>query len=77
MKKKTEDNISEYPVHMETKVALLEQSIMHINQTLLRIENDSKEFRSEVKNDFRWMFGLMIAFGSGLMGVMAHGFHWF
>lgn len=70
-----QDNI--YPDKIDTRVALLEQSIGHINQTLIRIENDSKEFRREIKNDFRWMIGLMIAFGSGIIGVMAHGFHWY
>lgn len=83
MKKKAEENIVEYPVHMETRVALLEQSVVHINQTLLEIKQDMKEFRMDmkefrrdVKSDHRWILGLMIAFGTGLMGVMAHGFHW-
>lgn len=65
-----------YPNSIDTRVALLEQSIAHINETLLRIEQDTKEFRREVKSDFRWVIGLMIAFGSGVLGVMAHGFHW-
>jgi hypothetical protein len=65
-----------YPNSMDTRVALLEQSISHINQTLIRIEQDGKEFRKVIKNDFRWVIGLMIAFGSGLLGTMAHGFHW-
>jgi hypothetical protein len=72
-----------YPNSMDTRVALLEQSISHINQTLIRIEQDGKEFRQDVKefkrdvkNDFRWVIGLMTAFGSGLLGTMAHGFHW-
>ena len=78
----------DYPLHVETRIALLEQSIGHINQTLIEMKKDFKEglsynceeireFRRDVKSDHRWMFGLMIAFGTGLMGVMAHGFHWF
>lgn len=78
--------ITEYidPVETLVKVALLEQSIGHINQTLIRIEkrldkidDQFNEFRRDVKSDFRWMIGLMIGFGSGLSAVMAHGFHWF
>jgi hypothetical protein len=77
VKKKSEDNIAKYPNSIDTRVALLEQSIGHINDTLIRIENNNKEFRRDVKSDFRWVIGIMIAFGSGLMGVMAHGFKWF
>jgi hypothetical protein len=77
MNKTKEDNITQYPNSIDTRVALLEQSIGHINDTLIRIENDNKEFRRDVKSDFRCLIGLMIAFGSGLMAVMAHGFKWF
>lgn len=76
-----------YPNSLDTRVALLEQSIGMINQTLVRIETnmhdgfrdlreDMKDLKKDVKSDFRWLVGLMIAFGTGLLGVMAHGFHW-
>jgi hypothetical protein len=79
MKKKSEDNISEYPFHMETKVALLEQSISHINQTLIRIEKRLDKVDDQLiqfRGDHMWIFCIVIAFGTGLMGLMAHGFHW-
>ncbi len=97
MKKKTEDNIAEYPIHIETRVALLEQSIGHINDTLIRIEKrfdkidiqfndvrkEFKDIRKEMKSDFRCLFGLNVGLSAftvagltGLLGIMAHGFHW-
>ncbi len=32
--------------------------------------------RSEQRADFRWLLGIMLAGFGGLLGVMAHGFHW-
>ena len=76
-----EEKTPSYPTNVETRVSLLEQSIGYINQTLIRIENDSKEFRNEIRrdmrSDFRWIVGLMITFSLGLLGVMSKGFHWF
>jgi hypothetical protein len=76
MNKKSE-SVKNYPDSQETRIALLEMSIAHVNETLTRIEQDSKEFRKEMRSDFRWIIGLMIMFSTGLLGVMAHGFHWF
>ncbi len=38
MNKKPEDNVGSYPAYIDTRVALLEMSISHINDTLVRIE---------------------------------------
>lgn len=73
MTKPKETNVSNYPDSVETRVALLEMAISHINETLLRIENDIKESRKEAKFDFKF---IITAF-AGLAAIMAHGFHWF
>ncbi len=62
--------------HIETRVALLEQSIGFINQTLIRIEKrldsmDSK-FESKIDRNFYWTLGAFAA----MFGIMAHGFGW-
>lgn len=73
--------------HIDTRVALLEQSIYYINEDLKDIKNlikhaacDLKEeintIRREHKHDFRWLLGLIITLNAGLFGTMAHGFHW-
>jgi phage-related protein len=84
LKKKHEENIKHYPVHLETKVALLEQSIEHINQSLIEIKQDLKDFSRDVKSDFRWVIGMIVGLSAfmvsgfaGMLAVIAHGFHWF
>jgi hypothetical protein len=46
------ENIVSYPNSIDTRVALLEQSINHIKETL-------KEINSELKTHFRWTMGLI------------------
>jgi hypothetical protein len=52
-KKSAEENIHHYPYSIETRMALVESSILNINQTLMRIEVDLKEFRSEMKSEMK------------------------
>lgn len=75
---------------VETKVAVLEETVRNINAALDRIDRrfDGVERRldslaTEHRSDFRWLLGVMLAgFGTmltgglGLLGVMARGFHW-
>lgn len=79
-----EEKIISYPNSIETRVALVEMSIVNITHSLLRIENkidsefrdlkiEIKEIRKEVKNDTRWLLTTIAALGA----IMAHGFHWF
>lgn len=74
-------------VEIKVKVALLEQSIGHINQTLIRIEKTMENgfasleekiqrVDSKVDSRFLWLLSFFIAGFTGLTGVMAHGFHW-
>jgi hypothetical protein len=73
MNKKPEDKVSQYPNSIETRVALVEMSISHINDALLRIETEIKDSRKEMRSEFKWILAII----AGLAGVMAHGFHWF
>ena len=80
-----------YPESVDTRVALLEQSIKSINQTLIRIETEMKDFRKEIKFDMTELrndvketrremkndFRWLLTIIAGLAGIMAHGFHWF
>ncbi len=63
--------------HMGEK---LDQSLGHINQTLERfekrfdkIDDEIKEVKRDVKSNFIWTLGVIGA----VLGVVAHGFHWF
>ncbi len=73
-----------YPPDMESRVAVLEQIA---RARLSRRWNASiaafDQMAAEHRADFRWLLGIMLAgFGtligmmSGMLGVIAHGFHW-
>ena len=57
--------------YMETRIALLEQALTHVTQTLNRIEHnmeigfkltreDNKELRVEGKSQTRWILGFIL-----------------
>jgi hypothetical protein len=68
---------------MEARVAVLEQIARTTAASLERIERRLDLGAAAQRNDFRWLLGMIItATGTtfaaflGLLGVMAHGFHW-
>ncbi len=82
MNNKSEDKITKYANRIDTRVALLEQPIIHFNDSLNRIESalyeikfDINELRREMKNYF--LFTITAIAGAILAVVMAHGFRWF
>ena len=79
-----------YPSDMESRVAVLEQIARTTSATLERLERRIDLLGAQIlavqegqRTDFRWLlgvilagFGTMIGLFGGLLGVMAHGFHW-
>lgn len=57
---------------MEVRIAKLEAHTEHIQSDITEIKSELKDFRKEVKADFRWLIGI----GFALIGVIAKGFHW-
>ncbi len=51
MNKKT-DNVTDYPNSTDTRVALLEMSIKHINETLIEFKSDIKESLRSIDKKF-------------------------
>ncbi len=82
-------NIRDFYNH-ETRIALVEQSIIRIDSTMadirtILIKMDEKidkvndridKTNDKIESNFKWTLGIMIAGFSGLFGVMAHEFHW-
>jgi hypothetical protein len=74
---------SRYPADMEARVAVLEQIARSTVASLERIERRLDLVAAAQRDDFRWLLGMMVAATGttlavflGLLGVMAHGFHW-
>ena len=72
-----------YPGDMEARVAVLEQIARSTVTSLERIERRLETVATEQRSDFRWLLGMMLgstgtllAAFAGMLGVMAHGFHW-
>lgn len=59
MEMNEKENIINYPNSIDTRVALLEQSINHINQSLIGINSNIKDINTEIKTHFRWTMGLI------------------
>lgn len=68
----------------QVRLALLEQSIGHIGETLQRIEGRLNQiegkidkFDSRLWTNFYWLLGTIFTVSAGLAGIMAQGFKWF
>ena len=65
------------------RLAVLEEIARSTKTALDRIEKRLDALDSNYRSDFRWLVGIMLGgFGMlltsylGLLGVIAHGFHW-
>jgi hypothetical protein len=68
------------PMSDETRIALLEQSLLHINMTLSRIEDrfnkieiDMGRLHESIHSHFKWTMGVMISLFSGLYATFIGG----
>ena len=88
MSKKSEDNITHHPNSIDTRVALLELSIVHINDSLRDINRkfdkiDTKldtmcaKLDSKIDNRFLWLLALQISSLVGTLTVIAKAVNWF
>jgi hypothetical protein len=72
-----------YPSDMEARVAVLEQIARATAASLDRIERRLETVATDQLSDFRRLLGMMLGANgtvlaalTGLLVVMAHGFHW-
>lgn len=63
----------------DVRLALLEQSINNINNTLIRFEKRFDQIDSEIKSHFRWTMGLIsglyLIIGSALITILIKFVH--
>jgi len=58
--------ITKYDLYYESRMTKVESAMESLTYEV-------KEIRKEMKSDFRWILGMMLA----LLTLMAHGFKWF
>lgn len=61
---------------MEARVAKLEAHFEYIRRDLDAVRTDVGAIKKEAREDFRILFGALIAVALGLAGLMAKGFGW-
>jgi len=66
-----------------SRLAVLEEIARGTKDALRRIESRLETIAADQRSDFRMLvrfmaglFGVTVTVGIGLLGVMAHGFHW-
>lgn len=59
-KKVEEKKVVDYPTQIETRVALLEQAIVNINETLKETKSYLKDIKTDMRSDFRWTMTAII-----------------
>jgi archaellum component FlaC len=58
---------------IENAIVSLDRRFEQIDKRFDKIDNDLKDFRKEMKSEFRWVLTII----TGLGAIMGHGFHWF
>lgn len=59
------------------RLAVLEEIAKNTKATLERMDRRLDAIETNQRTDFRWLLGIILGGYVGLLGVMAHGFHWF
>ena len=82
MSNQTRKNNDPY-IEYEHRTTRLESCIENINATLLRMESRLDNMEKKIDSNFKFMirmiftnYVIMIGGFTGILGVMAHGFHW-
>lgn len=68
--------ITKYDLLFEYRLTKVETSLLNMDDNIKRLERAMNDNFKELKSDFRWLFGLIILFGGGLLTVMAKGLDW-
>ena len=59
------------------RLAVLEEIAKATKDALIDLRTEMRALRADQRSDFRWLLGIILGGYVGLLGVMAHGFHWF
>jgi hypothetical protein len=59
------------------RLVVLEEIAKNTKDALIDLRTEMRAFRAGQGSDFRWLLGIILGGYVGLLGMMAHGFHWF
>lgn len=62
---------------VDRRLEMIDRRFEVIDRPFEEIERRPDSIVHEHRADFRWLIGAMTAGFGALLGVMAHGFHWF
>ncbi len=61
---------------LDRRFETMERRFDTIDRRFEVVERRLDSLAAEHRADFRWLLGVMLGGFGGLLGVMAHGFHW-
>ena len=62
--------------HMDDRITKLELALDYVKRDIGEMKIDIRELKKDSREDFRVIFGAVIAMGLALSGLMAKGFGW-
>ena len=62
--------------HTDTTLTDIKQDVRDFKQDMRDFRQEMKDMRKDMRDDFRILFGAIIAVAIGLSGLMAKGFGW-
>lgn len=68
--------ITKYDLLFESRLSKTEESLKHLDKTLVSVEKTVHDGFREIRGDMKWLLGLMLTTTGATLLIMAHGFHW-
>lgn len=68
--------ITKYDLLFESRLTKVETTLEKLEKNLDNRFKEISENIREIRFDFRWMFGIMLAFCTVILSLIAKGFHW-
>lgn len=75
------DDFHQTLIRIETKIDAMDQKFEVKFETKIEVidqkfETKFDKLTAHIDSNFKWLLGFMISGFIGMMGLMAHGFHW-
>lgn len=67
--------ISKYDLLFESRLTRVETTLDNVNRSIVNLDNKLDKGLSEMRTDFKWMFGLWVSFILVMLGLMFKMFH--